>query len=38
MLWGSACQENKNMNTQELLILPPFVAGELVIIHFMDAN
>ncbi len=38
MLWGSACQENENMNTQEWLILPPLVVGDLEIKNFIDAN
>ena len=38
MLWGSAPHKSENINTQEWLILPPFVVGGLVIIHSIDAN
>jgi hypothetical protein len=38
MLLGSAHHKSENMNTQEWLILPPFVVGDLVIIQFIDAN
>ena len=38
MLRGSAPHKSENMNTQEWLILPPFVVGGLVIIHSIDAN
>ncbi len=38
MLSGSAPHKSENINTQERLILPPFVVGGLLIIHSIDAN
>ncbi len=35
---GSAPQKSENINTQEWLILPPFVVGGLVIIHSINGN
>ncbi len=38
MLLGSAPHKSENTNTQEWLILPPFVVSGLVIIHFINDN